>query len=775
MVLDLRALQDPNYARRGIGRHTLALLQNAPENVRMVGLIDPDLPDPIAEAAELVSETHQNAYAALHALGSKSRHAPYVALSPMTHDPLFGARFLADQHRLRMAVVYDFIPRRWPERYLPGPAEKLSYATQLRWLTRCDLFAPISQSAGDDLRELLSVSRRSVAVTGAPLDPLFESARFLGQTKRRHLLVVGGGDPRKNPDVVVQAHAASRILQNARIPLIIAGQYPPQALDHFRAIAARNGGQTDLVQVPGGVSENELVTFYSEAIAVVCPSYDEGFDLPIVEGMAAGIPVIASDIPVHRELIPDAELRFAPADAAMLVPLLERALTDITWCSEIVERQASIWPRFRAVEVGRRFWDHLVMHWNVAAPAVARSARPRVAMLTPLTPDVSGVADYSTATCVELQELVDLTVFTETVGPTPVAGTKVKPFSALPALVDNFDAVVNVIGNSHFHLKTFEALTRYGGAAIAHDARLLSFYRICLGRDRAISAASREAGRPVDETEIHRWMHDEHLAEALFLDETFAAASPMIVHSQITANLLASRFGRSPVHIPFSIYRAWSPAELTPIARSQARHRAGIAPDEIALVTLGAVHETKAPEECVWALDMLRSWGIPARLHLVGMATPPAYAAYFRAMVESLGLGDHVRLADAFVPDAVYRDALLGADVAIQLRTYANGGLSGALLDCAAAGVPTVCNQSLADAVGTPDAYVRAIPDELSSVLLANAVADLLEDQRSDGAAEHREAARLAFSIERSMASYAVALCHAVGVEPARQSRGSVA
>ena len=61
------------------------------------------------------------------------------------------------------------------EVYLPHPADKLSYAISMRWMARCDLFAPISQSAADDLAALLNVPRDSIAVTGCPLDPAFEA------------------------------------------------------------------------------------------------------------------------------------------------------------------------------------------------------------------------------------------------------------------------------------------------------------------------------------------------------------------------------------------------------------------------------------------------------------------------------------------------------------------------------------------------------------------------------------------------------------------------
>ena len=95
------------------------------------------------------------------------------------------------------------------------------------------------------------------------------------------------------------------------------------------------------------------------------------------------------------------------------------------------------------------------------------------------------------------------------------------------------------------------------------------------------------------------------------------------------------------------------------------------------------------------------------------------------------------------------------------MRTYGLGGLSGGLLDCAAAGLPTVTNKSLGAAVGVP-AYIRCIPDALSPMLLAEALAGLLD---AGLAAERPEAARRAFSEQRSFVAYSRRMCRALGLE----------
>jgi glycosyltransferase involved in cell wall biosynthesis len=764
VVVDLRCLQDPNYARRGIGRHALTLLRHAPSNVRLVGLTDATLPALLPEAREAVETVHLNAYAASRAGTPRYPPTCFVMMSPMTHDPIFSARLLSDPTLLRTAIVYDFIPRRFPDRYLCGPAERLSYAVALRWLARYDLFAPISRGPADELTALLGVPAHKITVTGCPIMPAFEELKAAPErASPRHLLVVGGGDPRKNPEVVIRAHARSPMMQNGKgIPLVVAGSYGEENARAFRALAAEAGGRAELVEVPGQLPEADLLELYRRALALICASYDEGFSIPVAEGMAAALPCLVSDIAAHAELVVDADCRFPADDDAVLLPKLERIVADAGWRAATLARQADVWPRFRAHAVAGRFWDAVLRGLDVRAPAVLHGYRPRVAMLSPLPPDRSGVADYTAATCVELGRLVDLHVFTETVRPSPLPNvTSILPLGELPHLHSGFDRVINVVGNSHFHRRIFEMLLRYGGACIAHDARMLGFYCALLGYERARTVAGKELGRPVTEAELNVWSGDEGKLEALFLGEIAESATPMVVHSQTTANMLEKRHGVTPAYLPFSIYRPWAVDELTPACRTAARARLGLETNEVVVVTLGFVHDSKAPDDCVWAIELLRGWGIPASLHFVGEIETHAEANRLRALVAKLGLEKRVRFSEGYMTEQSYRDYLVGADLAVQLRTYGLGGLSGALLDCAAAGLPTVTNASLGAAVGVPD-YIRCIPDTISPLLLAEALADLLA---SGLTTDRPEAARRDYSEQRSFVAYAKRLCHVLGLE----------
>ena len=84
---------------------------------------------------------------------------------------------------------------------------------------------------------------------------------------------------------------------------------------------------TALVRL-GRVPESELRTLYAGAAVFAFPSRHEGFGLPVLEAMAAGAPVIASDIPSIREVAGDAAVLVPPDDPVAWADALDGLLAD---------------------------------------------------------------------------------------------------------------------------------------------------------------------------------------------------------------------------------------------------------------------------------------------------------------------------------------------------------------------------------------------------------------------------------------------------------------
>ncbi|MCB5943288.1 glycosyltransferase [Acidocella sp. KAb 2-4] len=673
LVIDLRCLQDVNYYERGIGNHARNLLRHAPEP--FIGLIDPALPPLPAEIAALAAQLSPHAYIP----GARMLLNP----SPFTPNQAFLARLLTDPAVLKAVCVHDFIPYDDQANYLTHAAERRDYFTAMAWLRRYDVYLPNSVPTETRLRELYG-DVRSV-VTGVALPPWVQG---ITPEPPRHILMIGGDDARKNPEALAAAHAASLALR--RLKLVITGHVHPARAARLRAITA--------LELPGRLSDAAMRALYAQAYAVVTPSLAEGFSLPVLEACAAGVPSIASDIPAHRALLP-AEFLFPPDDPAALARLLE----DVLARREAVARaQGGLWRGFSEAAVAGKAFAALL-----PKPAIARRAKPRLALLTPLPPAKTGIAGYSAAMLAALRELAEVTVFTpEATWPLPYADAR-------------YDAVLSVIGNDKLHLPTYEAARRWGGAVLCHDARLLGL----LG-PRAATLASAELGRVVTSEEIDAWARDETRREASGLGEIAATARPLIFHARQSVALVRARFGVAARYLPFAIQRSF-----TPIPKPQARAALGLDPAERLAVSFGFVTHGKA----------------------VPLARRAAAQAGCRLVFAGEAAPDFAGLGTGYLSEADYRLWLSAADVALQLREGPGGNISGALQDAITAGLPAVANADLADNLNSPG-YVRRVADALDAGEIAAALAAQLDARANTGEE------RAAYRARHGMARYGAAL-----------------
>jgi len=154
-----------------------------------------------------------------------------------------------------------------------------------------------------------------------------------GADGRFLFLTVGGIEPRKGSLHLLEAMAALKGDLDPPPLLAVVGGHSFQDHAGYREAALARATQLGLserdVVILGTVPDAEMPGWYQAADTFVFPSVKEGFGLVVLEAMAAGLPVVVSDIPVFREFLGRGEaLLSRVGDSASLARAMRRAVTD---------------------------------------------------------------------------------------------------------------------------------------------------------------------------------------------------------------------------------------------------------------------------------------------------------------------------------------------------------------------------------------------------------------------------------------------------------------
>ena len=244
----------------------------------------------------------------------------------------------------KIATVHDLAPLRDSDG-LTG-VQQQRFRRVVEHLHRADLILADSRHSAEETIHLLGIESGKVRVLPLGVDcarfmasPAAEGGRKLPVelTERKFVLSVGSTVPRKNlrllPDIFRRLQMPGVTLLRIGVPL------PAELAAELRLVLGQDG-LVDLGHAPDGT----LVQAYQRADALIFPSRIEGFGFPVLEAMAAGCPVVCTNVTSLPEVGGEAALYFAPDDPAAAAGHLRRLLaggTDIEALVAAGRRQAA--------------------------------------------------------------------------------------------------------------------------------------------------------------------------------------------------------------------------------------------------------------------------------------------------------------------------------------------------------------------------------------------------------------------------------------------------
>jgi alpha-1,3-rhamnosyl/mannosyltransferase len=226
-------------------------------------------------------------------------------------------------------------PHTLPKKLLSTPKLVLSHA-----IHKADVIITPTFTVKNEILELFpGVHHEKVVPCHHGIETIIVPASPETQSdNNKCFLFVGTLEKRKNVASLVRAFARlvkKRKLSNCKLLLI--GK-PGYGFDEIQQ-AIQTESVADFVLTTGYVEPNRLAQLYASARALVMPSLYEGFGIPLIEAMAYGVPVIASDIPVFREVAEDAALYYGqPTDVNGLTDALDKILGDDALRTQLIEK-----------------------------------------------------------------------------------------------------------------------------------------------------------------------------------------------------------------------------------------------------------------------------------------------------------------------------------------------------------------------------------------------------------------------------------------------------
>lgn len=643
-------------------------------------------------------------------------------------------------------ILYDLIPYIYQEIYLDFPSSKRWYLEKIDYLKQAKCLLAISKSSAQEAIQYLGFDADAVCPISTAAESHFRVITLSKAEQQRlfktyhlsenYIMYTGGIDHRKNIERLISAYAQlpKSLIAAHQLAVVCSIKQPDR--DRLEKYAFDQGLDKNRVIFTGYAPEQDLIALYNLCHVFIFPSWHEGFGLPALEAMQCLKPVIASNTSSLPEVVGLQEALFDPKSEESIRDKLQSVLSDETFRTRLIDHAKKQILNFS--------WDKTA---TTAINAIERALadeqnksnqrekvlkKPRLAYVSPLPPEQSGISDYSADLLPALADYYEIDVVTQQRQITDKWIKQNCKEIAVQAFKQNYasyDRVLYHFGNSHFHLHMFDLLPDYPGMVVLHDFFLSGILawkeQNTIGRNVWIESLYQSHGYHAVAERIQATNLTPVIMKYPCNLDVIQNALGVIVHSHHAKNLAQDWYGKNAA-------QDWS---VIPLIRgychqkdkTQLRQRYGFSQEDIIISTFGKIGPTKLTLKLLESFlnSNLRKQN-NVMLLMVGENDPSDYGAQLESSIKQSGLSDRIKIT-GWVDTEHYHDYLALSDIGVQLRTLSRGETSAAVLDCMNYGLATIVNAngSMAEFDATS---VYKIEDEFNAQDLISALEKLVED-----------------------------------------------
>jgi glycosyltransferase involved in cell wall biosynthesis len=265
-------------------------------------------------------------------------------------------RWIAGNGLRAVHLIHDLIPLTHPQYCRPGEAAKHERRMRNALVSASGIIVN-SDATGRDLRRFASARGIEIAPSVTAWLGVDRVPTRPGEPADDHpyFITVGTIEARKNHLLLFDVWARLAKVLGERSPkLLVVGGRGWEANEAFKRLDHRGPSQQHVYEINGS-SDEDLTRWMAGSRALLMPSFVEGFGLPVMEALSLGTPVIASDLPVYKEIVSDIPTYLDAHDAVAWQSAVESFTGDggerVRQLGRIANYQPPRWEdHFRQIE-----------------------------------------------------------------------------------------------------------------------------------------------------------------------------------------------------------------------------------------------------------------------------------------------------------------------------------------------------------------------------------------------------------------------------------------